>query len=276
MSSDRLRQKSELHFKLGRLFGPLLELIEYHDRYDEQQKAEILARYFAEFQSLMVEFEAFCRGQPGHDYAIQSIKFVNALVSVRSGLVRGESLPDTVRPGLAIAQAAIDAIPVPRTSIILEAGSPFTAYCKLRELSEVDATKAITWLDPYMGASIFHRYISGVRPAVPVTLVTCEPGINANKRDKQRWTEFLDTSRLYAGERGPALYRLVVQPQLHDRWVVFDEKRIYGLGGSVKDAGAKDYFTISGVEASPENLRRIQDHIDTGIEWFGPSANVHL
>ena len=44
-----------------------------------------------------------------------------------------------------------------------------------------------------------------------MTLVTSEPGPHAGKKDKQRWTEFLDLSRLYAQERGPDLYALVVQ-----------------------------------------------------------------
>lgn len=140
----------------------------------------------------------------------------------------------------------------------------------------MDATKSLTWLDPFLGANIFYRYINSVRPLVPVTLVTSEPGSHAGSRDRNRWNEFLDVSRLYAQERGHSLYRLVVQPNLHDRWVMFDDKRIYALGGSVKDAGNKDYFTITSVEASPANLQRIQTQIDTGTEFFGPNTLQHL
>lgn len=169
----------------------------------------------------------------------------------------------------------IDAVPIPRTSVILEAGSPFTAYCRLRALCEVDATKSLLWLDPYLGATVFYRYLSNVRPEVAITLVTSEPGPHAGGQDKRRWDELLDVSRLFAQERDTSLYRLVVQPNLHDRWVVFDTKRIYALGGSAKDAGNQDDFTIAVVEASEPNLLRIKDQIDTGAEWYGPSTPVH-
>ena len=275
---DRLKQKHQLFIKLGALFGPLLKLVENPEDYDEQEKAEVLARYFAEFPKLNQEFLSFTRGQPGHYYQIEQLKFHEALHGSHSKLKNYPNYPleKAVDESFTKAQAALDAIPVPRTSVILEAGSPFTAYCKLKELCEADATTSLIWLDPFMSVSIFHRYLSSMRPAVPVTLVTSEPGARAGARDKARWAEFLDVSRLYAQERGPALYRLIIQPNLHDRWVVFDGKRIYALGGSAKDAGDKDYFTIASVEASPENLHKIQAHIDTGTEFFGPSMASHV
>ena len=184
-------------------------------------------------------------------------------------------LETVVREQLSIATSCIDAVPIPTTSVILESGSPFTTYCRLKELCEVDATKSITWLDPYIGESIFHRYLESVRKDVPITLVTCEPRPNSGKWNKKRWNNFLDISRLVAKERGESLYKLYIQNSLHDRWVIYDEKRIYSLGGSAKDASDKNYFTITTVDPSPENLTKIQNHIDTGIEYFGPTTTVH-
>lgn len=273
---DRLQQKNSLFIKLGALFGPLLRLVENPDQYDDQERAEIFAQYCAEYPNLISAFRVFATGQPGHFYEIEHRKFLHALNGLREKLAKNVYLAEAVKEQLAIAQAALDAIPVPRTSVILEAGSPFTAYCKLKELCEADATSSLVWLDPFLSGSIFHRFLSSVRATVPVTLVTCEPGAHAGRRDKTRWTEFIDISRLYAKERGPAVYRLVTQPSLHDRWIIFDKKRIYALGGSVKDAGDKDYFTITSVEASPENLKKIQMHIDSGIEHFGPTTPHHL
>ncbi len=272
---NRLEQKSDLFVKLGALFGPLLKLADAPANYNQQERAETLARYFADLPKLQADFEAFSTGQPGHNYAIESQQFRSALHAILHSLLAGQSLEAIVRKHLAIAQAAIDAVPVPATSVILEAGSPFTAYCRLRELCEADATASLAWLDPFMGAGIFHRFITGVRPIVPVTLVTCEPGPHAGARDRARWAEFLDVSRLYASERGPTLYSLVVQPNLHDRWAVFDEKRIYSLGGSAKDAGHKDYFTITSVEATPTNLQLIKVHISGGTEFFGVNCPAH-
>lgn len=272
---DRLQQKNSMLVKLGVLIGPLQRLIQHPDQYNDQERAETLARYFAEYHKLQEEFRSFCKGQPGHDYAIEFNKFFYALHAIAQGLIQGKRLEDILDNQASIAQAAIDAVPIPQTSIILEAGSPFTAYCRLRQLCEVDATSSIIWLDPFMGDSIFHRYIVSLRPRLPVTLVTSEPSQTAGNRDRIRWAEFLDISRLYAQEHGTSLYRLIVQPNLHDRWVVFDEKRIYALGGSAKDAGNKDYFTITSVEASDTNLQSIRTQIDSGTEFFGPITLNH-
>ena len=119
-----------------------------------------------------------------------------ALRAVKNQLIQGKPLDWIVGKQLSIAQAAIDAVPVPQTSVILEAGSPFTTYCRLRALCESDATKSLVWLDPFFDASIFHRYLASVRPEVPITLVTSEPGSHWGNRDRTRWTDFLDVSRL--------------------------------------------------------------------------------
>lgn len=272
---NRLDQKSGLLMRLGALFGPLLRLVDAPNEYNQQERSETIARYFAEYHRLNQEFQTFTLGQPGHDYAVEYNKFAVALDSIKWRLVEGVTLESILRVQLVIAQAAIDAVPVPATSVILEAGSPFTACCRLRELCEADATISLVWLDPYMGASIFYRYLGSIRVTVPVTLVTCEPGSHAGTRDKARWTEFLDVSRLYASERGTALYTLLVQPNLHDRWAVFDDKRIYALGGSAKDAAQRDYFTITGVEATSTNLQRIKAHISSGTEFFGVNCPLH-
>jgi len=273
---DRLQQKNSLFIKLGALFGPLLRLVEHPDQYNYQEMAETIARYSAEYNKLINEFNDFAQGQPGHYYQIEFYKFSNALHGVCNRLRQNHPLIHIVQEEVVIAKAALDDIPISPTSVILEAGSPFTAYCKLKELCEADAMSSLAWLDPFLSASIFHRFLSSVRSTVPVTLVTCEPGAHAGRRDKTRWTEFIDISRLYAKEQGQSLYHLIIQPNLHDRWIIFDTKRIYALGGSVKDAGDKDYFTITSVEASPENLQKIKTHIDTGTELFGPQTPHHL
>lgn len=263
---NRLQEKYGLFSKLGALFGPLQRLVEHPEQYNEQERAQTIARFCNECQTLVQEFRTFSLGQPGHDYVIQYSHFINSTHSVMNGLTEGKELKDLVSVAFSKAQAAIDSIPVPSTSIILEAGSPFTAYCRLRELCEIDATTSLVWIDPYFDESIFHRYLSGVRAQAVVTLVTCEPNSHASDRDKRRWTEFLDISRLYAQERGNIAYRLILQTSLHDRWVVFDEKRMYSLGGSAKDAGNRDYFTITSIESNSTNLQIVQNQIISGIE----------
>ena len=144
-----------------------------------------------------------------------------------------------------------------------------------RSLCEADATKSITWFDPYFGSDIFHRYLQFANQDVAVVLVISEAGRNAGRKNIDRWNSFLDISRLFAGERGINKYRLLIADSLHDRWLVLDRKRIYALGGSAKDAASKDLFTITDIEASRDNLRKIDDTISAAKEWFGPSTSTH-
>jgi hypothetical protein len=120
----RLEQKHDLLVKLGKLLGPLEHLMEHPDRYDEQERAETLARYFAEFEKLIQDFRGFSKGQPGHEYLIECDRFTNALVVLRHHLVGGGDLKSKLPEAMANARAAITAVPIPRTSCILEAGSP--------------------------------------------------------------------------------------------------------------------------------------------------------
>jgi hypothetical protein len=271
---DRLQEKHDLYVKLGKLFGPVQRLVEHPSEYDVQERAETLARYFSETEALLSDFRAFGVGQAGHDYSVEKVQFHTALESIKINLIQEKPLEQIAKAAFEKARAAIDAVPVPRTSVILEAGSPFAAYRRLRALCESDVTKSLEWLDPYFDSSIFHRYLADVRSDAVVTLVGSEPNTHAGQSNRARWDEFLDVSRLYARERGKR-YRLVVHSDLHDRWVRFDDKRIYALGGSAKDAGNRDYFTITPVEATAANLQRIQDHLDAGQEFFGPSTPNH-
>lgn len=272
---DRLQQKNELFMKLGTLVGPLQRLVEHPDEYDEQEQARVIAQYFADYKALQASFQDFCEGEQGYRYGIQNMQFYQALQGIEIRQINGAKLEDILPTFVLSAQAAIATVPIPQTSVILEAGSPFTAYCKLKELCEADVSTSLVWLDPYLGSSIFHRFLTSVKKNVAITLVTEEPNPRAGVGNVARWNEFLDISRLFALERGNALYRLIVLPSLHDRWVVFDSKRIYALGGSAKDAANKDYFTITSVEASPENLGKIQSSTNAGTEYFGPATSIH-
>jgi hypothetical protein len=272
---NRLQEKYTLFTKLGALLGPLQRLVDHPEQFDEQESARVIARYCDEHQRLANEMNVFSKGEPGHDYLIQYSHFFTALHEIRLGLQNNKKLEDLLPVSSAKAQAAIDSIPVHSPSVILDAGSPFTAYCRLRELCEVDATCSLVWLDPYLDYSLFHRYLQHVRLTATITIVTCEPHTNARPRDHQRWAAFLDISRLFASERTHSTYRLVVQKSLHDRWLMLDEKRIYNLGGSAKDAATRDDFTISTVDSTSVNLAAIARNLNAGTELFGPSTPNH-
>ncbi len=276
---DRLQQKNELFMKLGALLNPLQRLVEHPDGYDEQERAEILARYFVEWADLASQFGVFARGQEGHYYRIEDGQFFFALGQLADCKTYDNvALRNLVDKAVETARNAICAIPIPKTSEILEARSPFTAFCKIKDLVEGDAAHELVWVDAYMDLNIFHRFVRGVAPGVAITLVTEAPRANASRRDQDRWTGFLDVSRLFGQERGASLYRLVVHGNgaLHDRWLLLDGKRLFHLGGSAKDAADRSYFTVGRLDASLANISQIQAHVDGGKEYFGSTTTSHL
>jgi hypothetical protein len=275
---NRLEMKSDLQFKLGLLFGPLLRIAERPAEYDQQELSEAVARYCYEYPKFYEEMRVFCESQPGHSYQVEMNRMWMGLQGVMADVCHDSaSVADVVVDRTKMARAALDAIPLPRDSAILEAGSPFTTYCKIRDLCQADATKELALVDGYMDDTVFHRFLRPVREDVPITLVTSDLRVGAGKRDQQRHAAFLDVSRLFAQERGPTHYRLVLQPAglLHDRWMRFDGKRLLNLGGSAKDAGDRQYFTITFIDPTPDNLNAFQKHIDTGTEYYGPSTARH-
>ena len=275
---DRLEQKSDLQFKLGSLFGPLLRIAERPAEYDDQEVSEAVARYCYEYPKFYEEMRAFCESQPGHSYQVEMNRMWMGLLGLMTDICHHNAkLADVVLRRMEQSRAALSAIPVPRDSVILEAGSPFTAYCTIRDLCQADTTKELALVDAYMDDTVFHRFLRPVREDVPITLVMSDLRPSASKKDQQRHAEFLDVSRLFAQERGPTQYRLILQPAgvLHDRWMRFDEKRLINLGGSSKDAGDRQYFTITFIDATPENLHAFQKHIDSGTEYYGPSTTTH-
>jgi hypothetical protein len=84
----------------------------------------------------------------------------------------------------------------------------------------------------------------------------------------------MDISKLFALERGPTGYRLIVSDDFHDRWLRCDDK-LFSLGGSIKDLGNDSTFTISKLDFTPENVKYFDDAINGGSEVFGPNNPIH-
>ena len=274
---DRLKWKNDIIYKLGILLGPVKRIAENPEAYNNQEEARILAQFCAEYPQLIQEFREFCRSQPGESYDIQYTRFSEALSWFKTALARESlSLSEAIERHFPKARAAVEAVPVPLVSEILDANTPFSTYCKLRELCEADVSESLVLVDPFLDASIFHRYLETISNDIFVTLVTSQPHENST-RDKRRFESFLDISRLFAQERSSA-YRLAVHPPktLHDRWLVLDGKRIYSLGSSVKSVGDSKYYTVASLNSSHENLEKIRKQIENGDEFFGTATREHL
>jgi hypothetical protein len=270
---NRKKQQSDLIFKLGLLLSPLQEIADHPEGHDAHSRARAGAKFFGDARKLESEVHSFTQGEPGHDYRREWRNLTTAFHTLDFGVQEHLDNPVALMALLKEESAAIIdgilAIPAPTDALILEAHTPFSTYCVVKDLCQTVAERLI-WVDRYLDASVFYRYLRDVPINVHVTLLTW-PGTKRNAKD---FSEFMDVSRLYAAERGPDNYTLVVHLDIHDRWLCCDGQ-IYALGGSVKDASRKSYFTLSKVDPTVENFDKINQLLSTGTEIYGPTQPKH-
>jgi hypothetical protein len=266
-------QQADLIFKLGLLLSPLQEIADHPERHDAHSRARAGGKFFADAPKPESEVRSFTQREPGHDYQREWRKLHVAFHALRDGvrehLDNPVALSALLKEQYAAIRNGILAIPVSVDAVILEAHSPFSTYCVVKDLCQT-VTERLIWVDRYLDSSLFHRYLRDVSINVHVTLLTWPP----SKREAKEFSEFLDVSRLYAAERGPDNYRLVVHSDIHDRWLCCDGQ-IYALGGSVKDASQRSHFTLSKVDSTEENFDKIDHLLNTGTEIYGPTQHEH-
>ncbi len=268
----RKEQQAELIYKLGLLLRPIQELIDYPGQQTPQTRSRACAKFASDLTGYLHNVMAFSQSEPGHRYDFEWNAIFECLNRFGDELNAKRDQTDELRKALDPAQTKATrlllSIPTEVVSEILEAHSPFQAYCKLKVFCEATSQKII-WADPYMGAGLFHRYLNDLPDSVAVSLVT------KDRRSNAEYQSFLDISRLYANQRGPSKYQLVVESTNHDRWLQCDDQ-LYHLGGSAKDAGKRSDFTISKLEPTPENFQKLSALVASGTELFGQTTLVHV
>ncbi|MGC4042810.1 MAG: hypothetical protein QM758_03315 [Armatimonas sp.] len=274
---DRVTEKNDLLVEIGLLFSDLIRYAKNPSKYSDQEASRTFAR-FAHDMPLMVEsVNKFCKSEPGHDYAVNRSRFEHAVYPINSILVHNpETVADAIPRQFQAAKEAIVAIPVIENGTIQPANSPFATYRLLHDIFASDALKTLTLVDPYVDASIFHRYLKVIDGSVLITLITQEPRANASRTDRDRWNGFVDVSTIFAVDRGSTNYRLIAATGIHDRQLLVDKKRLYHLGGFLKDAGKSQPYTITTADLTPQMDHEIQRFISSGTEWFGPAQQTHL
>ena len=269
---DRKSQQSDLIYQLGLLLSPLQDVADHPDHYDDHSKAQARAKFTADLGKFLQNVRSFTIGEPGLEYTTEYERVHQAMHAMKKAAWKHidapGTFPDLLKQYRTIASDAIMLIPVTPSSEIFEAHTPFSTYCALKDLCQTVSRRLII-IDPYLDVSVFSRYLRDIPDNVQVTLLT-NPG-----RTQER--EFSEISRVYAAERGPDKYRLIVhqgtrQEKLHDRFLCFDDE-IYQLGGSIKDAGRKSDFTLSKMD--PKNFPEIDRLIESGTEIFGPNQPAY-
>lgn len=263
---DRKQQQAELIFSLGKLFGPLIEMSENPENYEAWERVRALARFSSNHPSFTKSVNLFLSSEPGHTYQIEMTRF-SPLINIMMRHIERDSdnnknLNSIVTQTRDKMLEIILSIPIPSSSQILDAHTPFSTYSFIKDKCAT-SSQNITWVDRYFDSSLYYRYLRDTPKNTAITIVTWPKEKMRSKKEKERYSELLDISALFAKERGIDKYQLICNEKIHDRWLNID-KHIYNLGGSVKDASVKDYFTVSTVDFTEENLEKIHDLVTTG------------
>lgn len=263
--SVRKAQQAELLFMLGQFFGPMLKMAASPSDYDDDERVRTKARWTADRYQFINQATSFCRGELGHDYEDARKIIVRALdIDDTLAFNSPQHWLQTLRDTKDSIMATILSIPVPLTSDVYAAHTPFSTYCYVRDLCATVRSE-ITWLDRYFDESVFYRYFRSTPESVLITLVTAPS-------NQKRQIEFMGASRLFAQERGTAGYRLIQSSDFHDRWLRCDDK-MFVLGGSIKDVDAP--FSIARLGSTTSNNQHIEDVIAAGTVLFGTSQTTH-
>jgi len=271
---DRKAKQADLIFQMGLVLKPVLDIIQDPAKYDSDERRHVRACFHVDRDKLHDDIHAFCRSDPGAEYLVEMRDIqeplnrmndlvLRSLVEDPSGMAaKLEGLRQDFLKALAEFPVSVD-------TVIYDAKTPFSAYCRIRSLCETTNTR-VQYMDRYLDDTLIPRLLQGIPPSVHVTVVTWP---KAKHNNTKNYDAFIDISRLYAKER-PTKYRLLTNPLFHDRWLICDDQ-FYHLGGSVKDAADTCVFTVSRVDSTPANLQKVADLIDNGTELFGPTNPVH-
>lgn len=263
---DRKQEQVELIFMLGQLFGPLIELAENPELFDRWERSRFMARFSADHPKFYQAFNKFCNSEPGHYYELE-LRLFSPLFNIMlsqidpnfEDMAKFKSLiNDTKKKILDI----LLSIPIPQISIIHEAWTPFSTYCFLKDRC-LSVLEKLIWVDRYFDPTIFYRYLRYVPNNIKITLITWPENKFTTKKDIERFKEFIDVSNIFTKEK--INYKLLSNENIHDRWLLCD-KQIYNLGGSVKDASQKDFFSVSIINPNETNMSKINQLIESGIE----------
>jgi hypothetical protein len=272
---NRKHEQAVMIDQLGQLFGPILKVVVNPQSYDLEEKRRISARFYAEHAAFNERVEKFCKGEPHHHYLSELNRILMAIMTLVNRSYNQNDY-DLFENAPATHETILDAlcsIPTPIDSTIHDAVTPSSTYCLVRELCAT-ADKHVFWMDRYFDQTLFGRYLADVPKSATVTLITYPESKCKGSADKQRYADFMSVSKLYAAERGPTGYRLVIDQGFHDRLLRCNDK-LFTLGGSIKDLGKDTTFTLAKLDSTVENTRRFDDAVSTAVEVFGPSQPQH-
>ncbi len=265
LAQRRMKEQAELIYQLGVLLAPLEDIVKDPGNFDKGDKNRILARFRYDRDDFARNFLKFTR-EPGAQHEPAEVQMSRATNMFVNDLLRRERPLEDILPTYRdAALTAIMSVPLPDLSASLAASTPFSTYCFLKDIL-ARRHRRLTWVDAYVDASLFYRYLRDVPSGAQVVVVTW--------RKSSGFNSFLHISELYAGERGSEEYRLILNEAVHDRHLWLDDE-VYHIGGSTKDAATKHYLTVEQAKDPEKTTAEIKQLIADGEEVFGPNNPQH-
>ena len=271
---NRKKEQAEFIYKVGLVLQPVLEIVKNPKQFDQIERARVRGKFDVEQQKLLNELNKFCKDEEGVEYRKEMHDIQTPLTTINNVVYKFiDKQPEIMGADIEIHRQrlieAIAAVPISVSSMVYEANSPFSTYCRIKELCETTKTEFI-YVDRYIDQSIFHRYLEQIPIQANITIVTWPRNKHRNTRN---YDEFIDISRLFSIER-TGKYALMVEPNFHDRWLRSDGN-LFHLGGSIKDAASSTVFTVSKVDPTDQNIKVVENLLSTAIELFGPNNTTH-
>jgi hypothetical protein len=270
----RAAQLDLLH-QVGVWLAPLEQVLANPTAFPAPERARIRATFGPNAETLRNQCLDFTRPSPGVDYAAEFHDIQEPLAHLqrlsRSMVDPPPSMAFDVMTLRRRLQDAILAVPTETDGAVYEAGTPFTTHLRIRELCST-ARRHLLFVDRYLDASIFHRYLDSGAPGRQLVILTW-PEARHTGRYLVRFREFLDVSRLYAAEF-PGHYRLLVNDAIHDRYVWADDA-LFHIGGSLKDAADRTPCTLTRAQNTDAVLAPVRGLFDRATELFGPATPTH-
>lgn len=137
--------------------------------------------------------------------------------------------------------------------LVVEAGKPYSAYVKLRDIIET-AKQSVTLVDPYVDRSLY-QLLSNCPSSVHVRVLT---------RQAKMPGDFITEGSKFEKETGIKTEVRAGLDDLHDRLLIVDG-RLFLSGASFKDLGGKASFIIEITDVKDQAIADVEARWKMGM-----------
>lgn len=279
---SRIEERDDLLTGLGLLIDPIRRLV-FADGDPNPHIPYVRSQFYQDLAPFREDVTRFCRPDKFRFETELDVilRETNHFVEIMGSIKHPEHVEHSRRQfplQIKKVRDAIRAVPCDDPGIILPTESPYTTYLHLAAICRA-ATGRLQLFDPYLEAVTFHRYLPTIPDNVQVVIVTNSdvmdlPATESPTSHKTvRRDRIVSVSELLASQFRDR-YQFRVSSEQHDRHIRVDETILH-LGGSAKDAGRSDYFTISKLDPIQSTQATLDGIIARATEWFGPSVRLH-